>query len=88
MLEKYDPSALDKANELLHIYSDANPTKTPKESEFPFVECATLADDIKRTGGGYQSNWHFMDEAFLDQGGNIEDYDNYGATPYNITLSI
>ena len=61
MLSQYDHSALDKANELLHIYSDINPHNITKERDFPFVECSTLADDIKRIGGGYQSTWHFMD---------------------------
>jgi len=35
------------------------------EKEWPFVECAVYGDQIKRAGGGYQSQWHFDDEGFL-----------------------
>jgi hypothetical protein len=33
-----------------------------------------LADDIKRTGGGYQSDWHFIDNPYVDNGKNANDY--------------
>lgn len=47
------PDALDQATALIKVYSDANPGKITKEDQYPFVECATYADDIKRTGGGW-----------------------------------
>ena len=64
------------------------PTITAKEDSYPFVECATFADDIKYKGGNWQSEWHFIDMAYLDEGGDINDYDNYGASDHNITLAI
>jgi len=44
-----------------------------------------LADDIKRTGGGWQSDWHFVDNPYLDEGGKPSDFGNFGATDHNIT---
>jgi len=35
----------------LKVYSDADPTAVPKEGDYPFVECATLADDMRESGG-------------------------------------
>lgn len=42
----------------------------------PFVECATFADDIKYNGGAWQSDFHFVDVPYVDQG---------QASDYNIT---
>ena len=69
---------MKKATDELKVFSSANPSKITKESSYPFVECATYADDIKYSGGGWQSNWHFVDNAFLDKGGNIHDYPDFG----------
>ena len=52
-LQAKQSPALDKANTLLRIYSDAKPSMTSKEDNYPFVECATFADDIISKGG----NW-------------------------------
>lgn len=84
-LEKENPSVLAKANSLLKIYSSAHPSDTHKESQYPFVECATFADDIKSKGGTWQSDWHFVNNPYLDMGGKPEDYKNYGASTHNIT---
>lgn len=85
ILESDHPQALAKATNLLKVYSAAHPDKIVKESSYPFVECATLADDIKRTGGGWQSDWHFVDTPFLDEGGKPSDFGNFGASDHNIT---
>jgi hypothetical protein len=39
----------------------------------PFVECATFADDIKSTYS-FQAPWHFIDQPYLDKGGDLSDY--------------
>jgi hypothetical protein len=49
-----NPQALKKANAELKALSDDNPKLTIKESNYPFVECATLADDIRMKGGQWQ----------------------------------
>jgi hypothetical protein len=51
ILKKDNPVVLNKAEDLLQIYSD-NLTKS-HEKDYPFVECVTLADDNKRRGGGW-----------------------------------
>lgn len=51
------------------------------------VECVTFADDIKYKGGGYQSGWHFIDTPFLDEGGDISDYD-FTFDTHNVTEAI
>lgn len=64
---------------------------TPREgtdSSYIFTECATFADEIKYHGGGYQSDWHFHDEPFLDQGGKISDFPDYKEGKYTVTDAI
>ena len=66
-LEKESPKALARANDLLSALSDKHLSHhNEKEGDYPFVECATLADDIKYTGGGWQSDWHFVDNPWYD----------------------
>jgi hypothetical protein len=36
------------------------------ERNYPFVECATFADEIKLKGMTWQSDWHFDDQPYLD----------------------
>ena len=69
LLAKENPAALEKANELLSVY-----TKNSNEKSYPFVECATYGDDIKGKGGAFQAGWHFVDTPFLDEGGKISDF--------------
>jgi hypothetical protein len=45
--------ALAKANSLLKVYSSSNPSMTKLEGNYPFVECATFADEIKAKGGSW-----------------------------------
>lgn len=51
LLEKNDPKALSEANTILEVLKRDNPKVTHKEDAYPFVECATLADDIRMAGG-------------------------------------
>jgi hypothetical protein len=62
-LSREHPLVLQKANTLLQVLTSESPHgfHLRKESLYPFVECAMLADDIKRRGGGWQTNWHFID---------------------------
>lgn len=39
------------------------------------TECATFADDIKGQGYAFQAGWHFIDTPYLDQGGDLSDFD-------------
>ena len=74
---KEGQAALTKATALLRTYSNAKPDMTKLESSYPFVECATFADEIKAKGGAFQSGWHFVDMPYLDQGGSINDYPDF-----------
>ena len=69
--------ALDRANDLLDVYSSTNKGMTPHEGAFPFVECATFADEIKAKGGRFQSSWHFVDTPYMDEGDSIGNYPNF-----------
>ena len=60
ILKVENPSALQKAEDILGQFSDQS-TKL-KEQDYPFVECVTWPDDIKRAGGGWQAEWHFDDQ--------------------------
>ena len=69
LLASQNPRSLAAAESLLSVY------KTNKsEGSHAFVECATYADDVKAHGGAFQSNWHFIDTPFLDEGGKISDF--------------
>lgn len=48
-----------------------------------------MADDIKYRGGGYQSNWHFVDTPFIDTPGKtIADYPDFKPDSYNVTHTL
>eukprot|EP00347_Sterkiella_histriomuscorum_P010921 403374421 len=76
-LQSEAPEALKAANDMLAVYSKSNPSMTKLEGDYPFVECATFADEIKAKGGAFQSGWHFIDTPYLDQGGSISDYPQF-----------
>jgi len=78
---------LQSANKLLKVFSTAHPDKVPKEGSYPFVECATYADDTRRNVGAYQGPWHFVDNPYFDHG-NPQKYHDYGNEPHNVTLAI
>jgi hypothetical protein len=64
------------------------PHVSSKERDFPFVESSTLADDIKYVGGGWQSEWHFIDLPWFDQGGGQDLYPDFKQNPSNLTYVI
>jgi len=83
-----NPAALKKANSLLAVATKAKPDLNPAEGDYPFVEGATLADTIKYKGGGWQSDWHFVDMPFLDEGGKVSDFPDFKLSNTNITNAI
>jgi len=60
---------------------------TKNEGKHAFVECATFADDFKYNGGYYQKGWHFIDQPYLDEGGEVSDFD-FELDTHNITEAI
>lgn len=87
-LTKEAPHALKIANDMLAVYSGSNSESTHLEKDYPFVECATFADEIKAHGGSYQSDWHFIDTPYLDEGDSIDDYPEYQFKDENIGTVI
>jgi hypothetical protein len=73
ILKTSNPSALKKAEDILTKFSDYSTQK--HESDYPFVECVTWPDDIKRIGGGWQSSWHFDDQAIFGDNTPIDQLD-------------
>jgi len=63
LLSKH-PQALKNAEKLLAVMAGENITSS--ERDHPFVEAAPFADMIKYKGGGWQSNWHFVDIPYFD----------------------
>jgi len=56
----------------------SEPSLTNDEDQHPFTECATFADNIKGQGYSAQSDWHFIDQPYLDQAGTtIADYPDF-----------
>ena len=58
------------------------------EGSYPFVECATFADEIKGKNGTWQSNWHFVDTPYLDQGDDLSDYPGFIFDPNSVDKAI
>ena len=58
------------------------------EVKYPFVECATFADEIKLKNMTWQSNWHFIDTPYLDEGGSISDYPGFVYDPNSVDKAI
>jgi hypothetical protein len=86
LLQKHDTKALNGALKMLQALRTADPTLTSHEDQHPFVECATFADDIKYNGGGWQSDFHFIDIAYVDEG-KASDY-NIVTKEHNLTQGI
>ena len=61
---------------------------TTLEGNYPFVECATFADEIKAKGGSWQSGWHFVDTPYFDKGGSEKDYPNFKPDADSIDKAI
>jgi hypothetical protein len=53
LMSEKNPNALEAVNKISHTLQEANPKLTNKESNYPFVECATLGDDFRMAGGQY-----------------------------------
>jgi hypothetical protein len=87
-LQASNPDVLTKANSVLAILTKSQPNITYKENDYPFVECATLADDCKYGFGEFQSNWHYINDPYFDDGGNVTMYPKYGATTQNLSLAV
>jgi hypothetical protein len=61
---------------------------TKDEGAHPFTECATFADDIKSLGYSFQSNWHFIDQPYLADGGSISDYPGFVPATSDILAAL
>jgi hypothetical protein len=86
ILVNEDRHALRNAEVMLKAMG--NQSITDSERDHPFVECASFADMVKYKGGGWQSNWHFVDIPYFDQGGNMNDYPDFKEDIMNITVAI
>ena len=85
LLMEKDPSIVDKIDSILADFSDETTLKN--EHNWPMVECAVYGDQVKRSGGGYQSAWHFDDQGFLADDV-TEDEVNFSSSPKNITSAM
>lgn len=86
ILENEAPEALDAAlTELATLTADF-PTYTPSEKDHPFTECASFADEIK-SHAWWQSQWHYDDQPYLDQGGSLSDF-SFKAPEHNVVLAL
>lgn len=70
-LETSYPNTLKKANAILNHLQVSQPSLTVKEDHYPFVECTTLADDMRYSGWSWESLWHYVDTPYLDEDPNI-----------------
>ena len=87
ILSADSPDTITQVEDILSILKKSDPSWTKSEQDHPMVECVTFADDIKSKGGSYQSGWHFIDTPFLDEGGDISDYD-FTFDAHNVTEAI
>ena len=76
ILSEEAPEVLDKALADLDLLPKNHPEMIEHERDHRFTECATYADDIKPTWGGFQTSWHFINLPYLDEDGSkIDDFD-------------
>jgi len=87
MLEDKASSSLKAANKLLTYYADFDKEgKTASEGDHAFVETATFADDVKYHGEMWQSDFHFIDNPWIEEG-EESDYKIHTSTR-NLTVGI
>jgi len=77
---------LSKALTTLQYLTAYNSSLTAGEGNYPYVECATFADDIKYHGGAWQSDFHFVDNPYIAEG-KASDY-VIPAQVHNLTYGI
>lgn len=70
----------------LSTLTQSHASLTKGESSHPFTECATFADDVKSTYS-FQSGWHFINQPYLDKGGDISDF-TFKAAAYDIVGAL
>jgi hypothetical protein len=87
LMQQNDPSSYKKATAMLQTLTKSAPDLVKDEGEHSFVECSILADGIKSHGGSFQSGWHFVDQPFLDEGGDINDF-NFTFDSHNVTEAM
>lgn len=75
ILQSENPAVFDYAVDQLRILEQYYPDLCNQEKNYPFVESSTFADHIKGMGYSFQSDWHFINIPYLDQGGELSDYD-------------
>jgi len=90
VLQENNQAELDAALAQLKYLQDFDPELVYREDMYPYIECATFADDIKYHGGGWQGDFHFVDYPFIDQAGkDSSDYpDSEKKSSRNITEAI
>merc|ERR1712176_1562778 len=88
ILQVENPKVINDVNTMLEYLKISDPKWTESENKYPFVECATFADEIKHKGGSYQSGWHFVDNPYLDEDPNIADFPQWKWEPHNLTLVV
>jgi hypothetical protein len=47
-----------------------------------------MADDMKGSGGTWQSNWHYVDLPWFDEGGSVQDYPEFKNSDKNLDAAI
>lgn len=68
LLEDKAPDSLKAANKMLTYLTKHNSTFTTHEKDHAFVETATFADDMKYHGEMWQSDFHFLNTAWIEEG--------------------
>ena len=86
LLQQNSPAAFNQALTTLNYLTVYNATLTIGEGNYPYVECATFADDIKYHGGAWQSDFHFVDNPFVADG-KASDY-KIPTANHNLTYGI
>ena len=81
MMEQY-PESHDKVEAMLQYLWDAEGSDLmPYEDTHHFVEAATFADDIKYHGHAWQSDYHFLQQPWIEEG-EASDYELPTKTRY------
>ena len=88
ILESENPAALNAALNVLSYLEESYSNLTQDEGSHPFTECATFADNIKGEGYAWQSDWHFIDQAYLADGGTLADYPEFHPSSVDVVDAL
>ena len=88
ILESSGSNALQAALDDLSYLKKSQASLTKDEQDHPFTECANFADNIKGQGYSFQSQWHFINQPYFADGGDVSDYPEFEMPDVDVVQAL